>query len=191
MTIGNLLRSIRKSKRLSQTALGRQSGVPQSALSEIESGARSPTWETIDKILRSTNSGLIVIPSRRDDACTSAAHIAAAAAQGDKKRAVREFIQLADNLAGEHDEVRFALTICEPAPTGTKYWDAAIAGLVTHRLEEEALPIPGWARDPARRLKKAWSFGDGEYSIPIPRENVPKAFLDVNVLIDRDTLVST
>jgi hypothetical protein len=164
--------------------------VPQSALSEIESGDRSPTWETVDKILRSTNSSLIVIPSRRDDACASAAHIAAAAAHGDKQRAVREFIQLADNLAGEHHEVRFALAICEPAPTGTKHWDAAIAGLVAHRLQEENLPVPQWARDPSRRLKKSWTFGEGDYTTPVPRELVPQAFLDVNVLIDPDTLVS-
>jgi transcriptional regulator with XRE-family HTH domain len=190
MAIGNLLRNLRKSKRLSQTTLSRQSGVAQSALSEIENGERSPSWETIDKILRSTSSSFIVIPTRRSDACTAASHIAVAEARGDKHRAVREFIQLADNLAGEHDEVRFALAICEPAPTGTKHWDAAIAGLVAHRLEEEALPVPGWARDPARRLKKAWTFGEGEYTVPIPRDNVPQAFLDVNVLIDRDALAS-
>ena len=190
MAIGNLLRSLRKSKRLSQTALSRQSGVSQSALSQIESGERTPTWDTIEKVLRSTGTSIIVVPTRRADACTMAATIAASEARGDKQRAVRDFIQLSDNLAGEHHEVRFALTICEPAPTGSKHWDAAIAGLVTHHLRAEDLPVPWWARDPGRRLKKAWTFGDGEYTVPVARHDVPEAFLDVNVLIDRETLVS-
>jgi transcriptional regulator with XRE-family HTH domain len=181
---------VRRATGLNQIELSRRSGVAQSALSLIEGGSREPTWETVDRILRSTGTGIIAVPTRRPDACASAALIAAAESRGDKPGAAREFIQLSDNLAQVHAGVRVALTICEPASTGVKHWDAAIAGLVAYRLEEESLPVPPWAREPARRLKKAWTFGDGEYTTPVPREHVPKAFLDVNVIIDSATLMS-
>lgn len=181
---------MRRATGLNQIELSRRSGVAQSALSLIEGGSREPTWDTVDRILRSTGTGIIAVPTRRPDACTSAALIAAAESRGDKPAAVREFIQLSDNLAQVHAGVRVALTICEPASTGVKHWDAAIAGLVAYRLEEESLPVPPWAREPARRLKKAWTFGDGEYTTTVLREHVPQAFLDVNVIIDSVTLMS-
>jgi len=190
VNISELIRNLRKAARLSQTALGLRAGVSQPALSQIESGDRIPNWDTIEKLLISTGRSLIAIPSRRADAFTIAGRIAKAEADGDKRRALREFIQLSDNLSDEHHEVRFALAIAEPAPTGIRHWDAAIAALVTHHLQKEDLPVPAWARDPNKRLKKSWTFSGGEYTVPVDRERVPTAFLDANVLIDRDTLVS-
>ncbi|CAN5334732.1 hypothetical protein BH11ACT3_BH11ACT3_18900 [soil metagenome] len=189
-TIGNLLREARRSSNLSQTALSTKSGISQPALSQIESGDRDPQWETVEKVLVATGKSLVAIPTRRDDAATISARISRAESVGDKARALREFIQLSDNLADEHHEVRFALVIAEPAPTGAKHWDAAIAALVTHHLEQEELPVPGWASDPKRRLKRSWTFSSGEYTVPVDRDRVPRAFLDANVLIDRDALVS-
>lgn len=103
---------------------------------------------------------------------------------------MRHFIQLNDNLVAEHDVVRFALTISEPAPTGVKHWDAALAGLVEHRLREESLPLPTWAKAADRVLRKTWTFNAACYVVPVDRERVPQAFLARNVLIDRDTLES-
>ena len=133
---------------------------------------------------------MVTIPTRREDAAAIASRIAVAERDGDGARAVRAFIQLADNLAAEHDEVRFALTIAEPPSTGLKHWDAALAALVDHRLSEEGLPVPRWVRDPARSPARSWTFGAGDYVTPVLRDRVPKAFLDRKVLIDRDTLVS-
>ena len=90
----------------------------------------------------------------------------------------------------DRDEVRFALAIAEPASTGVKYWDAALAGLVDHRLREEGLSVPSWTDDPARILRKSWTFNAGRYVVPVARDRVPQAFLDRNVLIDRETLES-
>lgn len=190
MTIGDLLRNVRKRARLSQVAFSAKTGIAQSALSQIENGDRNPNWETVDKILSATGNTLVCIPSRREDASTIASRIASAESRDDKRAAARAFIQLNDNLVDEHDEVRFALTITEPPATGKKHWDAAIAALVTHHLTEEGLPVPRWARDPAKRLKKSWTFTAGSYRVPVDRDRVPAAFLDHNVLIDRETLVS-
>ena len=185
-----LVRSSRRANGLSQKALGERSGVAASSLSLIESGERIPTVATLERLLAATGRSLVSIPTRRADAATIAERIAGSLAEGKPADAVRHFIQLNDNLAAEHDEVRFALTIGEPAPIGVKHWDAAIAGLVEHRLDEEGLPFPSWTRDPARTLRKSWTFNAGSYVVPVDRSRVPKAFLDRGVLIDVDTLGS-
>ena len=97
---------------------------------------------------------------------------------------------LNDDLVAERGSTRFALTISEPPTTGSKRWDAALAALAAYRLADEHLPSPGWVTDPSRRLGKSWTFGSGRYAVSVPRENVPAAFLDRGVLIDRETLES-
>lgn len=103
---------------------------------------------------------------------------------------MRLFIQLADNLAAEHHESRYALAIAAPTPTGEKRWDAALAALVEHRLREEDLPTPAWTREPERRLSRVWTFGAGVYEVSVDRRRVPDAFLEHGVLIDPDVLAS-
>ena len=111
-------------------------------------------------------------------------------AQGDISAADFDPPLLNDDLVAEHGSTRFALTISEPPTTGSKRWDAALAALAAYRLADEHLPSPGWVTDPSRRLGKSWTFGSGRYAVSVPRENVPAAFLDRGVLIDRETLES-
>ena len=188
MTADTLVRSSRRASRLSQKALGERSGVAASSLSLIESGERIPTVATLERLLAATGRSLVSIPTRRADAATIAERIAESLSDDRPADAVRHFIQLNDNLVAEHNDVRFALTISEPAPTGVKHWDAAIAGLVEHRLQEESLPLPSWAKSPHRALRRSWTFNAGRYVVPVNRDRVPQAFLARNVLIDRDTL---
>lgn len=188
MTADVLVRSSRRANGLSQKALGERSGVAASSLSLIESGERIPTVATLERLLAATGRSLVSIPTRRADAATIAERIAESLRDNRPADALRHFIQLNDNLVAEHEDVRFALTISEPAPTGVKHWDAAIAGLVEHRLLEESLPLPAWTKSPDRVLRKSWTFNAGRYVVPVERDRVPKAFLDRRVLIDRDTL---
>ncbi|WP_309616044.1 helix-turn-helix transcriptional regulator [Salinibacterium sp.] len=190
MTARILIRSSRRASGLSQKVLGERSGVAASSLSLIESGERIPTVATLERLLAATGRSLVSIPTRRADAAKIAEQIAASLGDGEPASALRHFIQLNDNLTAEHNEVRFALTIAEPSPTGTKHWDAAIAALVEYRLQEEGLPVPTWTCDPARTLRKSWTFSAGRYVVPVDRTRVPKAFLDRKVLIDEDTLMS-
>lgn len=190
MTIAALVRQVRRAGGLNQQELSERSGVAQSSLSLLESGRRKPNADTLERLLAATGHQLIAIPTRRTDAATTAANIAASLADNHREDAVRHFIQLADNLAAEHDETRYALTIAAPGKTGEKRWDAAIAALVEHRLDEESLPAPRWARDEDRTLARAWTFGAGTYDLPVEADRVPEAFLRHRVLIDADTLVS-
>src|SRR5918995_3924821 len=172
MSAGNLIRSARKSRKLTQQALGRRAQLSQSHLSLIEGGRQNPSFDAVERALRGAGHRLVAVPSVRDDAATIAADIRYAVLDDRSDRALRRFIQLNDNLTAEHGAVRFALTISEPEPTGSKQWDAALAALVAHHLSAEGLPVPGWATSPARSLKRPWTLG-GPYTISPDPSRVP------------------
>jgi transcriptional regulator with XRE-family HTH domain len=190
MSAGNLIRTARKSRRLTQQALGRRARLSQSHLSLIEGGRQNPSFEAVERALRSAGHRLVAVPSVRDDAATIASEIRFALLDGRSDRALRLFIQLNDNLAAEHGAVRFALTISEPELTGSKQWDAAIAALVAHYLSAEQLPVPEWAMSPDRSLKRSWALGEGPYTLTPDLSRVPTEFRRRRVLVDEDTLAS-
>lgn len=190
MSAGSLIRTARKSRRLTQGALGRRAELSQSHLSLIERGHQNPSYDAVERALRATGHRLVAVPSVRDDAAAVAAEIRFAVLDGREDRALRQFIQLSDNLLAEHGAVRFALTISEPETTGSKQWDAAIAALVAHHLGAEGLPVPDWANSPARSLRRRWAVGEGPYTLTPEPHRVPPEFLRRGVLIDADTLVS-
>jgi hypothetical protein len=145
---------------------------------------------TVERLLAGSNHSLIAIPSTRASAAEIASHIREAVKNKRPDQAARSFIQLNDNLAAEHNEGRYGLGLSEPAPTGIKHWDAALAGLVAFRLREEGFPAPSWTTQPSRHLKKSWTFTAGTYLTPVDRESVPDDFLERGILIDSDTLKS-
>jgi len=190
MSAGNLIRTARKSRRLTQHALGRRARLSQSHLSLIEGERQNPSFDAVERALRSAGHRLVAIPSVRDDAATIASEIRFALLDRRSDRALRLFIQLNDNLAAEHGAVRFALTISEPELTGSKQWDAAIAALVAHYLNAEQLPVPEWATSPDRSLKRSWTLGEGPYTLTPDLSRVPTEFRRRRVLVDEDTLAS-
>lgn len=190
MAAGTLVRSARKSRRLTQASLGRRARLTQSHLSLIEGDRQNPSFDAVERALRGAGHRLIAVPTLRDDASAVAAEIRNDLAHGRAERALRRFIQLNDNLSTEHGEVRFALAISEPVSTGSKQWDAAIAAVVAHHLDTEHLPVPHWAKHPSRFLKRSWVFGAGPYALAPELDRVPAAFRERRVLIDEDTLRS-
>lgn len=186
----DLIRDARRSSRLSQKDLSQRSGVAASSLSLIENGKRSPTIETAEKLLKHTGHTLVAIPTLRESAGAIANRIGDAVTAGRPDLALRHFIQLNDNLVAEKNEVRYSLGITEPAPTGQKHWDAAIAAVVAYRLREEGFPAPSWTLKPERRLGKRWTLNAGRYVIPVDPRDVPAEFLERGVLVDALILAS-
>lgn len=52
MVLRNLVREARKRAGLTQAGLGRRAGVPQSTVAGIESGARSPSTDLVERLVR-------------------------------------------------------------------------------------------------------------------------------------------
>ena len=184
-----LLRAARKSRGLTQKDLAQRTNVDQGRVSRFE-GGREAEFSTIERFLSGTGHRLYSAPTRRDDAATIAAAIRRYLRAGDKYSALRELIQLSDNLDSEHGLVRGILGLAEPEPTGDRVWDAALAALVDLRLSEEGLPSPAWVDAPNRQLRAPRTL-DVDPADPIPApEDVPAEFLKRGVLVWRDTLAS-
>jgi transcriptional regulator with XRE-family HTH domain len=190
MTAGSLIRAARRSRQLTQHALGRRARLSQSHLSLIERGHQNPSFEAVERALRAAGHRLVSVPTVRDDAAAIAADVRFAVADGRDDQALRRFIQLNDNLLAEHGASRFALAISPPEPTGSRHWDAALAALVAHHLTDEHLPVPDWATAPERTLRRPWTLGEGPYTLTPPPDRVPPEFAARRVLVDADTLVS-
>lgn len=190
MTAGSLIRAARRSRKLTQQALGRRARLSQSHLSLIERGHQNPSFEAVERALRAAGHRLVSVPTVRDDAAAVAADIRFALADDRNDRALRRFIQLNDNLQAEHGAARFALAISPPEATGSRQWDAALAALVAHHLTAEQLPIPEWATAPERALRRPWTLGEGPYTLTPSPDRVPPEFARRRVLIDEDTLAS-
>ena len=52
MVLRNLVREARKRAGLTQADLGRRAGVPQSTVARIESGARTPSTDLVERLVR-------------------------------------------------------------------------------------------------------------------------------------------
>jgi len=184
-----LIRSARKSQSLTQVGLGQQTHVHQSNISDIESG-RDLSVSTLERLLRGTGHRLFALPIQKADVTEAASAIRVHLKGGNTQGALRVLIQLNDNLVSEHGLRRGVLGICEPEPTGSQAWDAALAGLVAWRLTEENIPVPTWV-DRSR------------FFLPLPRglridsadptpaaSDIPPEFARRGVLVWADTFES-
>lgn len=184
-----LVRAARKSRGLTQHDLAQRANVDQGRVSRLE-GGREAEFGTVERFLSSAGHRLYSAPTRRDDAATIAGAIRGYLRADDKYSALRELIQLSDNLVAERGLIRGVLGLAEPEPTGDRAWDAALAALVDLRLSEEGLPAPEWVYSPSRRLRKPRTL-DVDPADPIPSaHDVPGEFLERGVLVWRDTLAS-
>ena len=139
-----LLKRARENAHLTQTRLSELSGTAQSNIARAEAGHRHLKLDTLDKLLHATGHRLVLLPTTRLTVGDAAEDVRAALTTGNEDRAYRIVIQLADDLASEHGAERVALTVPPPTSTGQARYDAFIAGVVAHRLDEERLPLPAW-----------------------------------------------
>jgi transcriptional regulator with XRE-family HTH domain len=188
--VATLVRSVRRSQRLTQSELSARSRVTQSRIALIEKSRENPRFDTVNRLLAGSGHRLYAAPTTRDDVVAIAADIRDAVRVDDLQLALRHLIQLNDNLVAEHGLVRGVLAVAEPESTGSKTWDAAIAALVAYRLNQERIPLPEWANDGSRALKRSRALRvDPADATPSPAD-VPQEFLDRGVLVWRDTLES-
>lgn len=189
MTSSGLIKTARSSRGLSQIELAERTGFDQAVISRYERGS-GVRFATLDKILGSTGNSLYLAPTNGLSAYQAALLIAKKLKASETQSALRVLIQLNDDLLREHGITRGILGLSEPATTGNEVWDAAIAALVSWRLNEESLPLPNWVDDPKRFLSKnhVLIFDPAD---PLPTEtDTPDEFLKRGVLVFEDTFRS-
>jgi hypothetical protein len=164
--------------------------MPQSSVAAVETSRTDPRFDTATRLLAAAGYRLYAAPSTRDDIASIASALRLALREGDRERALRDLIQMNDNLVAVHGLMRGVLAVMEPELTGSKLWDAAVAALVAYRLNQEMIPLPPWVHDERRTLKRPRPIKVGRYGIVPPTSEVPAEFLERSVLIWRDTLES-
>jgi transcriptional regulator with XRE-family HTH domain len=162
MEITRLLRDARHAAGITQLELASRAGTAQSAVAAYESGARTPTLATLQRLLGACEHELEVFaqPRLRRGAASLAelAHSIREDLEQDRERdALRLLFGFADDFRGSSRPGRVALVRDEPPPTGDPRFDAALAGIAELFAAEGALAAPAWV-DRAGRFVEPWWF---------------------------------
>jgi transcriptional regulator with XRE-family HTH domain len=190
MSASSLLRAARLTAGIRQQDLAARANTSQPDISTIESGARIPTIDMLERLLHHTGHRIISVPGIGPDVVDTADRIAGAVRVHNRDAALRAFLDYSDRLAAVTGANRVVLTVSEPPPTGSRAWDAALAAVSEFWLNKGKLPKPDWVKDPKRFLASPESPHLGDYDLEPDRANVPPEFLRRNLLLERATLAS-
>lgn len=158
-----------------QAPLAARARIPQSSISVIETGRRTPTIELIDRLLASVGQHLARLPTRTPTVAESADEIRDLLREVHSGRLFRSLIQISNNVAAADPPIRAALAVTPPPLTGHADADAFIAALVDWRLHDDDLPCPDWVNDPARILRTEWVADGHPESADLIRSDSPNA----------------
>lgn len=180
-----ILEAARKSRGLSQVQLALKAQTFQANISLIESGGTDPGLSTIEQCLAPMGFTLIAIPTNKPTVASFALTVGRAIQEKKLSRAFRLIIQLSDNLSTVEPEICVALSAAPAPTTGSKEYDALLAGTVEHYLSLRKLPIPQWVNEDSRKLKKRWIVDPYETNESVIARVTPRSLLRHNVLIDQ------
>lgn len=190
MPAGDYIRAARIAAGLTQRELAERLGVTQPAISALESGREDATVSRVEQALAAMHQRFIVVPFRATSAADAAHQIRSDLIAQRPDHALREIVQLADDMNSDDNARRFALAMQTPASTGDRGFDALIAGTVQLRLDDRGLPHPQWLSDPHSFLPEPWDLE------PLPelqddgRAHTPPALAARNVYIHRSFFAS-
>jgi hypothetical protein len=173
-----------------QAEFGRAAGVRQATVSEAESARTDVRMSTLVALLAAAGLHLTAVPSAHPTAAETAWRIRRSLKDGNHEAVLRNFLDLSQGLAAEDPVTRAALSVLSPATTGSREWDAALAGLVEHRLDEVRIPAPVWTAESERVADRLVSPQLGVYDLPTEVANGLPAFLRHNVVLEPETLAS-
>lgn len=191
MAFDELLKTARAKSGKTQSQLAERSGVAVPNISAIESGKRVPRFDTAEALLRSLGYRLLPIEIGRSTAWEVSTYIHEFLAEDDLGAVFRCWLQLNNDFVALGASSRYLLAVEAPAATGSAQWDAAIAALVEHRLNELNLPIPEWVSQAWRSLSEPESlvtYKGMKYQVSV--EEAPAAFAKHNILFPEESLVS-
>lgn len=197
------LKEARRRRGLSQRALARLVGVPQSTISEIEAGLRQPTFPVLGRILDRMGRpvDLLLVAEERFSATSvvrRAARVLAGelpAGVGDSKAAredaaFREVLDLRDSLLRSSQAGALALVADRPGSTGEKRFDALVAAVVEDACARLGVTPPSWTEEPERFVKPFWYLSDVDGLHWWEFSTAPGAFVRHGVLAGEEELRS-
>jgi transcriptional regulator with XRE-family HTH domain len=160
--IAELIRNARRDAGITQLQVAHRAATTQPAVASYESGTRTPTLGTLERLLNACEHDLEVhaLPRVRRGAA-SLEHLAPMIAEDlgeDRERdALRLLFGFADDFRASSRPGKIALLHEEPPPTGDARFDAALAGTAEFFARESAIAAPKWV-DEANRFVEPWWF---------------------------------
>ena len=160
---GASLRAARARLGLTQAQTAQLLATSQANVSAYESGRLRPgrvVAERIDAFAALAPDSVYAAYSASTVPSTAAAIRTDLSQDRSESDMLRIVIQASDDFARltEQDDRDFFLT--EPSPTGSRRWDALIAGLAVHLCRVAGMDrTPMWTTDPSRVLDDIWWFG--------------------------------
>ncbi len=161
MDVAGLIRGARLSEGLTQLDVARRAHTTQPAVAAYESGARTPTLPTLERVLRACEHEvqLSATPRQRRGAASLAElapTITGDLRTGNERDAVRLLFGFADDFRGSSRAGRIALVRDEPPGTGDARFDAALAGIAELFAGESSITAPPWVEGPGRFVEPWW-----------------------------------
>jgi transcriptional regulator with XRE-family HTH domain len=156
-----LIRDARRAAGITQRELAERAGTAQPAVAAYESGARTPSLATLERLLGACEHDFEVVahPRVRRGAASLAElsqTISEDLKRGCERDAMRLLFGFADDFRGSSRPGRIALLEDEPPLTGDTRFDAALAGVAEFFADEGALAAPAWVNGPARFVEPWW-----------------------------------
>jgi transcriptional regulator with XRE-family HTH domain len=186
-----LLRNARREAGLTQAELARRAGTAQSAVAAYETGARSASLTTLERLLGACDHDLdlIVRPRMRRGAAPLAelaTTIRDDLAAGEEQNATRLLFGFADDFRGSSRPGRAALIAAEPASTGDPRFDAALAATAEFFATEGGIGVPGWVDGPDRFVEPWWFVASRPAFYAYTFAHTPASFARHGVFIARE-----
>jgi transcriptional regulator with XRE-family HTH domain len=191
MDISRLVREARSDAGITQAALARRAGTAQPAVAAYETGMRTPSVATLERLLSACECDLeLNARPRMRRGAASLEQIAQVMSEDLKQRreedALRLLFGFADDFRGSSRPGRIALVREEPPPTGDPRFDAALAGAAELFAREAGLATPGWVEGPVRFVEPWWFVSSRPTLDAYVLAHTPAVFARHGVFIARE-----
>jgi transcriptional regulator with XRE-family HTH domain len=189
--IAGLIKNARQAAGITQLQMARRAGTAQPAVAAYESGARTPTVATLERLFDACEHDLEMqaLPRVRRGAASLeqlAQTIAEDLGRDRERDALRLLFGFADDFRGSSRPGRIALLREEPPPTGDARFDAALAGTAEFFAREGAIAAPSWVDEPNRFVEPWWFAASKPTFDAYTLAHTPAVFARHGVFIARE-----
>ncbi|MGA7704353.1 MAG: helix-turn-helix transcriptional regulator [Solirubrobacteraceae bacterium] len=191
MEVAGLIKQARHDAGITQLELAHRAGTAQPAVAAYESGVRTPTLATLERLLDACEHDLqlAAAPRTRRGAASLeqlAPQIAEDLALAQEHDALRLLFGFADDFRGSSRPGKISLIRQEPPGTGDPRFDAALAGTAEFFAREGDIAAPRWVEGAGRFVEPWWFATDRPAFEAYTFAHTPAVFARHGVFIARE-----
>jgi transcriptional regulator with XRE-family HTH domain len=191
MQVADLIKQARRDAGITQLEMAHRAGTAQPAVAAYESGVRTPTLATLERLLDACEHDLQLTASprtRRGAASLEqlAPIIADDLEQAREYDALRLLFGFADDFRGSSRPGKISLVSEKPPGTGDPRFDAALAGTAEFFAREGNIASPHWVEEPSRFVEPWWFATDRPAFEAYTFAHTPAVFARHGVFIARE-----